>query len=267
MAGEGGRQIPMITTLIFDLDETLLYEEASVEATFETTCAHVQRRYGIDPEVMKGTIRSTSRALWRKGPVHDYCLAVCISSPEGLAGTFKGDDPNLKALHDWVPDFRWTSWTQALEKLGIDDEDFGRELANIFVRERRKRHIVFPETESVLKDLHRIYRLAMITNGAPDVQLEKLNMPGLERFFNPVVVSGQIGISKPARDIFTYTLNQMKIEPETAMMIGDNPVNDVQGAQQCGIKGVWLNRFGATCPEGITPDVEINTLEELLLID
>ena len=59
----------------------------------------------------------------------------------------------------------------------------------------------------------------------------------------------------------------MKIEPETAMMIGDNPVNDVQGAQQCGIKGVWLNRFGATCPEGITPDVEINTLEELLLID
>ena len=253
----------MISTLIFDLDETLLYEEASIQNTFEVTCKHVQERYGIDCNVMAKTIRLTARARWRAGPVHDYCQSVGISSPEGLAGTFRGHDPYLNILYKWVPDFRRESWIEALGENGIEDKEFGRDLAEIFIHERRKHHILFPETESVLRDLQGIYRLAMITNGAPDVQLEKLNMPGLERFFNLVVVSGQIGIGKPAPEIFTYTLNRLGIKPEKAMMIGDNTLNDVQGAQQCGIKGVWINRTNAQCPAHISPDAEIKNLKEL----
>lgn len=258
--------MPMIETLIFDLDETLLYEEKSVDTTFSATCRLVRDRYGIEKEAVYPAARETAEALWRAGPVHAYCESVGISSWEGLAGVFSGDDPSLKILREWVPEFRQSTWTQALARVGIVDEELVACVSQFFIEERRRHHVPFPETERVLNVLSEQYRLAMITNGAPDVQLEKLNIPGLGRYFDPVIVSGEIGIGKPAREIFEHAVRRMRLSPATALMIGDNPVNDVQGAQKCGIKAVWVNRTGQACPDGIEPDAEISHLNELLQI-
>ena len=82
-------------------------------------------------------------------------------------------------------------------------------------------------------------------------------------YFEVVGISGEIGAGKPKAKAFTHTLKQFGIAPELAVMVGDNPVNDVVGAQQVGIKGVWVNRDGAPATDGIAPDGEIKDLLSL----
>uniref|UniRef100_A0A4W3HJD6 Phospholysine phosphohistidine inorganic pyrophosphate phosphatase n=1 Tax=Callorhinchus milii TaxID=7868 RepID=A0A4W3HJD6_CALMI len=47
-------------------------------------------------------------------------------------------------------------------------------------------------------------------------------------------------VGKPANAFFLSALTSMGLEPHQAIMIGDDLVNDVGGAQQCGMKGVQV---------------------------
>jgi putative hydrolase of the HAD superfamily len=47
-------------------------------------------------------------------------------------------------------------------------------------------------------------------------------------------------------------------------MVGDRLTTDVQGAQSAGLRAVWVNRSGSVLHDGIVPDWEISTLDELV---
>jgi len=51
-----------------------------------------------------------------------------------------------------------------------------------------------------------------------------------------------------------------------AVMIGDRLATDVLGAQQAGMRAVWVNRSGKSGDPEIVPDWEISTLDELMPI-
>jgi putative hydrolase of the HAD superfamily len=106
----------------------------------------------------------------------------------------------------------------------------------------------------------------LLTNGAPEVQREKTVRPGLESFFHPTVVSGEVGFGKPDRRIFEYALDRTKTVPEEALMIGDNPVRDIAGARECGMGTVWVNYPGIPFPDGGKPDFEIRAFPEIINI-
>lgn len=252
-----------ITAVILDLDETLLHEEKSVYATFLATCLRAQERYNLDPEAFAQTIQAEARALWNTCAARSYCLDIGISSWEGLSGAFTGADPNLRFLHAWAPTYRRDAWTRALATHGINDGEFAAELADAFIVERQKWHIVFPEAERVLQHLLKTYRIGLLTNGAPDVQLEKLQTPNLSRYFEVIGVSGIIGAGKPDPRAFNYILDKLGVAPDSAAMIGDNLRNDVAGAQKVGMMGIWLNRYGAEGDHSVKPDAEIRNLTEL----
>ena len=74
--------------LIFDLDDTLVVEEASAEAAFLETCELAKVRYGINPQDLHATLRQTCRNLWHDSPARAYCLEIGISSWEGLWARF-----------------------------------------------------------------------------------------------------------------------------------------------------------------------------------
>ena len=252
-------------TLIFDLDETLVHEHASVRETFHATCLIAQEQAGVDATALSDTVQERARELWYGVcPVRPYCVNIGISFWEGMSGGFSGDDPNLSRLRGWVPAYRQEAWTRALSAYGIRDETLVVELIEAFRVERGKRHVVYPETNAVLDVLQERFSLAMITNGASDVQREKLNAPGLAPYFDLVIVSGEIGVGKPAPEVYRHTLEQLGIDGKDAVMIGDNPINDVQGAQQAGMRGVWVNRNNAPCPDGVVPNRIISDLTPLL---
>ena len=253
-----------ITTIIFDLDETLMYEDRSVAETRRAVGETVQKRFGVDAGEFADTMAKEAEAIWQeKCPVRSYCEDIGISSSEGLTGAFTGEDPNLGLLREWIPEYRHEAWRNALLIHGIEDSDFAEKLSKLFMEERRRRHIVFPDTEAALTELQFSYRIGLLTNGAPDVQFEKMDAAGLGHYFEVVGISGEIGTGKPGLRAFTHTLDTFGIPPENAVMVGDNPVNDIKGCQSAGIKGIWVNRYQQACDEDILPDGEIRNLDEL----
>jgi putative hydrolase of the HAD superfamily len=137
------------------------------------------------------------------------------------------------------------------------------DLAHAFGRERHARHRAFPEVHGELELLQSEYVLGLLTNGASEIQREKIARSGLERFFASIVISGEAGVGKPNRAIFELALSQLRAQPDSAVMVGDNLGRDVRGAKDARIAAVWVNRFGLVRPsESVAPDVEVTDLRD-----
>jgi putative hydrolase of the HAD superfamily len=260
------KAIDAIDTLIFDLDDTLVVEEASAEAAFIQAGELARTQYGLDPRALHAAVRKTCRELWHGFASHSYCKRIGISSWEGMWAEFTGSDPELKPLHDWRQEYRVNSWLAALRVLEIDDLELATKLAESYPRLREKIHVLYPDTLKALEQVSSSHRLGLLTNGAPDVQLRKIQGSGLARFFDHMLISGEAGVAKPHRRAFEIILEQLGSIAGSALMIGNSLDNDIQGAQQLGMRTIWVNRHGKIRDRHIIPDWEIASLEELPVI-
>ena len=249
--------------ILFDLDDTLVVEVAAAEAAFLATCELAREKHGLDPKALHRTLRKRAREIWHDSPTHPYCRMIGVSSWEGMWGRFQGDDPDLQKLGKWVPNYRREAWTAALADFGVNDPILAGIMAEDFPKERRLRHQRFPDVDVCLNALYGKIPLALITNGASDLQREKIIGAGLKSYFDPIVVAGDLRSMKPDPAIFLFTLEKLQLKPQDTMMIGDSAERDVVGAQKLGIYAIWLNRNSAPCPPDIHPDEEIQSLDAL----
>ena len=104
--------------------------------------------------------------------------------------------------------------------------------------------MAFTDAAPLLQALQGRYRLAVLTNGAPAHQREKLHGSGLATYFEAVVVSGEVGVGKPDPRIFAAALAALAVAPSATVMVGDSIERDIVGAQAAGLRAVWLNRSG-----------------------
>ena len=250
-----------IETVIFDLDETLIEEETSNDASALRACAIAHQRHGIDANKMLTALRARSRKLWRAGPGIEYCRAIGISAREGLWGALTGAEPALRVVRDWIESYRVESWKSALADMGVDDSALARELAECFLADRKQRHVVFPESRGVLEALRPRVRLGMITNGASDIQRAKIDGSHLADYFDAILVSGEEGFGKPKPEIFRLAIDRLEVDEASAVMIGDSLPRDIAGAASVGMRSVWINRFGKSLSEEFPrPDHEMRDL-------
>ena len=249
-----------IKSILFDLDDTLVVEGASADAAFLVTCECAHEKYGVDPEALHQSVRYHARELWRASATITYCRAIGISSWEGLWARFLGSDPNLKKLHTWAPTYRREAWFRALTDHGVKDLSFAKQLSDVFLSERRERHVVFSDVEDSLTNLREVYRLALVTNGVPDLQREKIQSTNLAQHFDTILISGEVGVGKPDCRIFKLALTT---SPSEAVMVGDSLTRDILGAQHAGLKGIWLNRSGNNAASQVTPDAQITNLSQI----
>ncbi|HEX7527416.1 MAG TPA: HAD-IA family hydrolase, partial [Gaiellaceae bacterium] len=81
---------------------------------------------------------------------------------------------------------------------------------------------------------------------------ERLGLAGL---LDVLVFSDEVGVSKPDPEIFLRALEQIGVEPEHAMFVGDRLETDVQGAAKLGMTTVQALWFAADDTSvGIEPD-------------
>ncbi len=99
---------------------------------------------------------------------------------------------------------------------------------------------VKPEVRTVLRELHRHRQLGIISNGLSNSARKVLGREKLLHYFDPVVISKDVGFRKPNSRIFEYALNKIGVKPENAVFVGDSYAQDVLGAKQAGMKAVWL---------------------------
>lgn len=90
-------------------------------------------------------------------------------------------------------------------------------------------------------------KIAALSNW--DYSLHRIvRMLGLEPLLDEVVASLEEGVEKPDPKIFEITLERLRAEPDECLHVGDNPLDDVQGAMGAGMKAVLLDREKGTPP-------------------
>lgn len=105
----------------------------------------------------------------------------------------------------------------------------------------------------------------IITNGPTDKQWKKIDLLGLERFFDRemLIVSGDVGIDKPDPAIFRMAEARSGAEPGQLLYVGDSLKTDIAPAIACGWKTIWLNRDGVPRPENLPITAEVSSEEAL----
>ncbi|NVM55571.1 MAG: HAD family hydrolase [Candidatus Helarchaeota archaeon] len=91
----------------------------------------------------------------------------------------------------------------------------------------------------------------------------------LTQYFDVIATSAQIGFCKPDKRTFEYVLNKIQSKPAHSIMVGDDLKNDIYGAQQIGMKAIYIKKnFEITPTEGLntSPDKAITDLMEIIPI-
>lgn len=107
-------------------------------------------------------------------------------------------------------------------------------------------------------------KVAIITNGTTQRQKAKIHNTNLNSCFDKIIISEEVGFSKPDERIFKLALNELKVQPEDVLFVGDDLHKDIAGCQNINIKGIWFNPNKIKNSTDIKPYAEINSLEELL---
>ena len=255
----------MITTVLLDLDDTILSDDVATDIAFEATATYAASKVDIDPPALITAIRSSSREIWQSSPFPDWLDGIGTSEIEGLRARFEGEDHHWATMREWGPMFRRQSWMNALESLGVGDSSSAAELDSMFEQERAITNPWCPGGEEALKQLAASYRLGMVTNGIPDVQRTKINATGIEKYFDAIVISGELAIGKPEPTIYQHALDLLGAKPEETIMVGDSFSRDVLGAQEFGLRAVWIS-MGRQQPDGGDPWLTIESLGELPML-
>lgn len=253
----------MIKAIFFDLDDTLLWDQKSISEAFKATCEYASEKYEVDAKQLEEAVREEARELYASYETYSFTQMIGINPFEGLWGDFGDEGIEFGKMKEFAPVYRRDSWIRGLKSLGINDEEFGAELAERFPQERKKRPFLYDETFQVLDELHDKYRLLLLTNGSPELQNTKLAItPELVPYFDHIVISGGFGKGKPDVSIFEHALERMNVSKDEVLMVGDNLMTDILGASRCGIQSVWINRHEKERNE-VIPTYEITHLEEL----
>jgi putative hydrolase of the HAD superfamily len=101
--------------------------------------------------------------------------------------------------------------------------------------------------------------LGIISNGAREQQIGKLERAGLLQYFSVMVYSEDVGLGKPDASIFMEACRRAGESPACCTHVGDNVEADVVPSRRLGMNGIWLDRNGS---QRIGPPV-INTLTEI----
>ncbi|MBM7584038.1 putative hydrolase of the HAD superfamily [Bacillus pakistanensis] len=253
----------MIKAIMFDLDDTLLWDNRSINEAFAATCTYANKVSGVDAVSLEEAVKNEAKELYASYETYEFTKLIGINPFEGLWGEFLDEHDEFPKLKEIVPSYRKSAWNNGLMKLKVDDEELAAELANLFINERRSKPYIFDETFKTLDELKDRYQLLLLTNGSPHLQNSKLTLtPQLIPYFDEIIISGDFGKGKPDDGIFKYALSKLNVNENEAIMVGDNLMTDILGANRSGIKSVWINRNNQKYDQ-VIPNYEIHSLDEL----
>ena len=124
---------------------------------------------------------------------------------------------------------------------------------------------LYPGAREILEQLSGETTLGLITNGLGEVVRARIGRLELDQYFDAIVISGEVGTSKPGTEIFELIFAALgQPTRERSLMIGDSLSSDIAGAHNSGIAACWYNPSHKSRPGGVRIDHEIASLEELI---
>jgi ribulose-1,5-bisphosphate 5-phosphatase len=198
--------IKNISTIVFDVGDTLFATTALMESGLKRTAALMKKKRLIeDParfyrtylEIDRHVVGPTVNHLFSGLEIAERVWAALELKPSPLSlGTF------LSVYRDFI-------------RRGIRKD--GR-LVAAFKRLR-----------------HAGYRIAILTDGSTEEQLEQMVRLGLAQHIDRVVTSQQVGAEKPSRQMFDFLFSSLAVTASESMMVGNDIERDIQGAKAVGM--------------------------------
>lgn len=156
---------------------------------------------------------------------------------------------------------RHTLLSKVFTELGEDPEKAHHAMA-IFANARNQVNL-YEDVLPALSQLNKHVLLGSISNGFADLQAI-----GISEHFKVSLAAHSFGCAKPDPRIFMAACTELDLTPDQVMVVGDDLLLDVLGAQQVGMQGVWMNRHHVdlqqTQNNHVQPDAIIENLHEVI---
>lgn len=142
--------------------------------------------------------------------------------------------------------------------------DDPEEVAARFAELLGQQVIPLPNAYETVEELSRHLPVILLTNGITVIQKARLAASPVRNWIEKMVISQEVGVSKPDPRIFEIALGG--IDPKEALMIGDGTGSDIRGANNAGVDACWYNPKGKKLPDGLHVEYEIRDLLECIEI-
>jgi len=221
----------MITTVVFDLDDTL-YEEL---------------------DYCRSGFRAVARFLAKVAPIS------C------------SDDVFASLWRHFSAGNRTRTFNAALDDLGLDaDEALIAQLIEVY-RTHRPSLELPADSRQTLEALQKTHTLALLTDGYLPAQRLKVQALGIEDYFQGILYTEQLGRAfwKPSPVGFERLAEQLDVVPTQMVYIGDNEAKDFIGPNKLGMLTIQLRRAArlhsdaASADSQAHPKITIRDITEL----
>lgn len=108
-----------------------------------------------------------------------------------------------------------------------------------------------PFAEAALEALapHALLVLATNSNYSAEHTGALLERLRLRPYIGRIFTSTTAGAMKPHPDYFRHMLNELGLQPDEMVMVGDTYFADISGAKRCGLWTVWLTDAATEAPD------------------
>lgn len=220
------------TTLLFDADNTLFDFDVAEADSLRNVC----KTLGIEMD----------RQIFN---LYHHINKKCWADFE------KGKMPQ--------EEIQFTRFSRFLKRLESDANP--EEIGDLYLSGLATSKTLIAGAVEMLDQLKTInFELVVITNGLKQVQRTHFEHTGLTDYFSEIIVSDEIGVSKPHTEFFDYTFDKIEQEDKSkVLIIGDGLSSDIKGGMNYGVDTLWFNKRGIELPKGFKPTYRMNRLEEI----
>ena len=238
--------MPLPRAILFDLDDTLIRAYAQPEEAWrrllQTFAAPLDANEASALERVRVAVMDEARAFW---------------TDPAAAAKWRLDIAGARRL----------AVRRGLARLGRADDALADRIADAFTEMRRNEYRLYPDAHATVDALRTAgVRLALVTNGAGEVQRAKIERFDLGHRFDHIQIEGEFGQGKPELAVYRHALEKLGVDAADAWMVGDNYDWEVVAPQQLGMAGIWYDPFDAGMPAHATarPTRIIRRLAELV---
>jgi putative hydrolase of the HAD superfamily len=237
---------PLPRAMLIDMDDTILSAYGRPEIAWNTiTNEFADELAPLPPQQVATTVLAFAKNFWANA---DASWRMKLAEARHL--TVKGGFAALAAAGH-----------RALS------DDLAIRLADRFTTYREEAIFVFPGAHDAIDAFRaRGIKLALVTNGAADMQRAKVERFELTHRFDHIQIEGEHGFGKPEERAYLHAMEALGVTADDTWMIGDNLEWEVVTPQRLGIYAIWIDVHGDGLPEGSTvkPDRIIRSLTELV---
>ncbi len=221
----------MITTVLFDLDDTLLdFKRAEAQALRK-----VLLQFGITP---------TNEIIQRYSVINQQQWELLEQ------GVLTRD----QLLHRRFDIF--------FAELGINQSSHRAQA--LYEHLLAQEHDLIPGARCLLETLYRDYDLYLVSNGTAIVQTSRIGAAGIGHYFKGIFLSEQLGADKPSHVFFDRCFHIISPKKRiSSIIVGDSLTSDIQGGKNAGILTCWFHPPGRSTDAELQPDYEITALSQL----